>query len=190
MEFEIIYPVLPPRSLFYERARRVILSIYAIAFAACGIINLCVGGYPWSLIVFGGQWLFWISVVERPLVEFTFLSKFSAILINVCIFLVIVDVIIGNGFSLFVVPIICFSILIVQALVFLIGFKRQKGNLMPVMMMTVVGLIALALAHVGVLEMRWPTMVLGSISIFMIVFSLGVFFRPLRLEVTKKFNVN
>lgn len=190
MEIEITYPKIKPASFRYEWLRKIILALYAIAFVVCGTVNLCVGGLPWSLLVFGGQWLFWISVVERPLVEFTFLSKFSATLINVCIFLVLLDLIVGNGFSYSVVPIICFSLLIIQALVFFVGFKRQKGNLMPMFLMIVIGLIALTLAHIGFLQMGWSVIVLGSVSVFLLILCLSVFFKPIRREFAKKFHVN
>ncbi|MDD3401064.1 MAG: DUF6320 domain-containing protein [Eubacteriales bacterium] len=190
MEIDITYPKIPHRRLVYLMLRKIILACYAVAFVACGIVNLCVGGYPWSLIVFAGQWLFWISVIERPLVEFTFMSKFSAILINVCIFLVIIDLIFGKGFTRVVVPIICFSMLIVQSLVFFIGFKRQKGNIMPLFLVITIGLIALALALIGIIEMNWPTIVFGAIAFVVLITCLSLFFKPLRRELAKKFHVN
>ncbi|MDO4544438.1 MAG: DUF6320 domain-containing protein [Clostridia bacterium] len=191
MEIEITYPVIEKKRLFYIWLRRIVIIIYSVALPVCILVNALTGGLPWSIIVGGGSWLFWISVVERPLVEFTFLSKFSAICVNACIYLGILDLVIRNGFSLIVIPLVFTALLIVQAFIFFIGFKHQKGNVMPLFWMFVLSFgIFIFAASSSYLAFDWTTILLGSVAVSIFIMAASLFFKPLRQEFAKKIHIN
>jgi len=121
---KICYPQVK-RHLFRYRFRRILLLIFAGAFAACGIVNLCVGGLPWSLYVLGAEILAWWLMMGLPLVERGWLDAVTTALVGTAAYLVLLDLCGGlGGFSIFVSQVLAFSLLIAQGILFFVFFKR------------------------------------------------------------------
>ena len=70
-------------------------------------------GPEWSLIVIGGLMTVWIALIYQPQVEATPIKKLCDTALAVCLYLFLLDSVVGGGWSGFVVPIVFFGELIV-----------------------------------------------------------------------------
>lgn len=184
-----VHPTYPPRPShsFLRRNRQDILrSLFLFSGYTCLIINLLTGGGPWSLIVIGGLCVFWIAFLYRPLVEHTLIKKLSDISIVVCLYLFLLDSILQEGWSVYVVPIVFFSDLIFIGGIFLLFFQKQKRNFMPLFELIVSGLVASLLGILGFAHISWALIVVGGVSLVLVVLSFAIFPKEILLEMKKK----
>ena len=189
MRVRLTYPPQTPLSFWRRNRLSLWRSAFLVAGYVCLIVNLLTGGIPWSFIVIGGLMLFWIVFLYRPQVENTLIKKFSDILIAVCLYLFLLDSVLGAGWSGFVVPIVFFGDLIMIGLFFLLSFGRQKRNFLPLFELILVGLVSTLLALTGVRELNWPMIVVGGVSLGLLILCLVLFWKPMSAELRKKFHV-
>lgn len=187
MQIHRIYPQRKASS-FYKRNRQDLLrSAFLLAGYTCLIINLLGGGIPWSLIVIGGLCVVWIAFVYRPLVENTLIKKLSDISIAMCLYLFLLDAILQQGWSDFVVPIVFFSDLLLIGFIYLVFFKKQKRNFMPLFELLLAGIIAILLSLAGILRgPNWPQIVVGGVSLGLLALSVILFPKDVFRELHKK----
>ncbi len=188
MDIIINYPAPKHRTIQMPQTRQLLYKAFETSFQICAIINFCVSGTPWCLYVGGAEILFWVIFIRRPLVENTLVQKVFDATVGICCFLILVDIFSGKGWSKLVVPIICFSLLIVLSLIFFIGFKKQRRNLMPLYWLAFGSLIAIICAIIGIVVMNWAIIVLGSVSMAFLIFSVSVYRKPILMELRKKFH--
>lgn len=189
MQVHLTYP--PSSGLsFWKRNRR---SIWRSSFLTVGyiclLINLLVGGMPWSLIVIGGLTVTWVIFLYRPQVENTIIKKLCDSLIAVCLYLFLLDSLIGGGWSGFVIPIVFFGDLILICAYFLLFFKKQKRDFLPLFELILGGMVVTLVTLAGFRTLNWPMIVVGSVSLGMLVLSLALFWKPLCIEFKKKFHM-
>ena len=189
MKVEITYPVLNKRRFSLYAWHSILTLSFCGAGAVCVLINLLTGGFPWSLIVAGGLVLVWISCFRLMLIEHTVLFRLTMTIIAVCAFLVIIDLILDDGWSTMAVPIICFSLLILQGIIYFFGYKWQRRNFSPFYFTIIGSLIAVFNGIVGLTVINWPVIVLGSIAFGFAVISLIFLRKSLIYEIRKKFHL-
>ncbi len=189
MNVHVTYPDVKNRSFLQRNLTSVHRLMFLGAAYICLIINLCVGGNAWSLMVCGGLAVAWIGLLYRPLVENTLIKKVSDIGIAVCLYLFLLDGLLGGGWADMVVPIIFFSDLVVAGVCYLAFFRKMKRNFLPLFEMELAGLIAILCGLVGLREVNWPLIVVGSVSLGLLLLSLILFFKPFSLEFRKKFHI-
>jgi len=189
MKVEISYPALKKRRF----PRNLWLTVLTAAFygtgAICILINILTGGFPWCLIVTGSLLLAWISVFRPTLIEHTALTRLTVIIITVSMFLILIDILTGGGWATMAVPIICFSLLILQGIIYFGGYKWQRRNFSPFYFTIVGSLMVLFNGIVGLSFINWPIIVLGSIAFGFAVLSLIFLRKQLVYELKKKFHV-
>lgn len=188
MDVKITYPIIKRRKVTRAGLRPVVFAVFVLAFLACSIINLCVGGIPWCLFVLGGEWMVWFGLVDQPLVEATLVNRLTAILLSAAAYLFLIDAFVGNGWASFVVPMVCVALLLVQGTLFVVGCRTRRQDLMPIVWMLLGSLLAILAALLGFLPMNWPTIVLGSLAFALIVTGLIVLHGPILRELQKKFH--
>jgi hypothetical protein len=155
----------------------------------CLTVNLLTGGMAWSLIAIGGLCVAWVAFVYRPMVEHTLIKKLSDISIAVCLYLFLLDAILEQGWSDFVVPIVFFSDLLLIGFIYLAFFKKQKRNFMPLFELILGGLVSILLSLIGMHGTDWPQIVVGGVSLGLLVLSASLFPKDVLRELQKKMHM-
>lgn len=182
----------PPTTMlsFWKRNRQALWrSAFLLTGYVCLLINLLTGGMPWSLIVIGGLMVAWVIFIYRPQVENTVIKKLCDSLIAVCLYLFLLDSILGGGWSGLVVPIVFFGDLILIGSYFLLFFQKRKRDFLPLFELILAGLVATLCELVGFHRLDWQMIVVGSVSLGLLVLSLALFWKPLCDEMRKKFHM-
>ena len=186
-----VYPDIRKKSFTLYDARKILLWILIAGIISCGLVNLLVGGRPWFLYVLGAEVIFFIIFVYHPLVDHSFMQKFSLATLVICAYLLMIDYLNGNlGWSSLVVPIVCFSSLIVLGVMFFFYFQKQKQNLISVYSLMVGSMITVIMGIFGLLKINWSLIVLGSVALTLFILSIILYLKPLKRELKKKFHVN
>lgn len=186
MQVHRIYPEQSPKTFFRRNKQDIFRTIFLAVGYVCLLVNLLTGGIPWSLIVIGGLCVVWVSIIYRPLVENTLIKKLSDVSIAICLYLFLLDAIVGHGWAGFVVPIVFFSDLLLIGFVYLVFFKKQKRNFMPLFELILGGLIAILLSFIGLHQLDWPTIVVGGVSLGLLILSVSLFPKDVAREWKKK----
>ena len=189
MRVHLTYP--PATALsFWKRNRQALWrSLFLLLGYSCLLINLLAGGMPWSLIVIGGLMVTWVVLIYRPQVENTVIKKLCDSLIAVCLYLFLLDSIVGGGWSGFVVPIVFFGDLVLIGSYFLLFFKKRKRDFLPLFELLLAGVVITLCELVGFHYLDWPMVVVGGVSLGLLVLSLALFGQPMREEFQKKFHM-
>ncbi|MEZ4357960.1 MAG: DUF6320 domain-containing protein [Eubacteriales bacterium] len=184
------YPDVNKKSFTLYDIRNILLWILVAGLISCGIVNLCVGGRPWFLYVLGAEIIFFVIFVYHPLVDHSFIQKFFLTTLLVCAYLLMIDYLNGNeGWSSLVVPIVCFSSLIVLGIMFFLYFQKQKQNFVSIYTLVFGSMIAVIMGIFGLFTINWPLIVLGSLALALFIISIVIFLKPLKRELKKKFHV-
>ena len=188
MRVHATYPPNTPQSFWRRNRHALWRSAFVLAGYLCLIINLLTGGQAWSLIVIGGLMTFWVAFIYQPQVEATPIKKLCDTALAVCLYLLLLDSVLGGGWSGFVVPIVCFGELIVTGGYFLLFFHKRKRDFLPLFELILIGLVGTLLALAGLKRLDWPMIVVGGVSVGLLLLSFLLFRKPLWLEIRKKFH--
>lgn len=189
MQVHRTYPEHKERSFLKRNRQDILRTAFVLSGYTCLLINLLTGGIPWSLIVIGGLCVVWIAFIYRPLVENTLIKKLSDVSIVVCLYLFLLNAILHHGWSDFVVPTVLFGNLIGIGVYYLLFFKKQKRNFMPLLELTLGALISVLCTLVGFRTLNWPQIVLGSVSLGLILLVGALFPKAIIKELQKKLHV-
>ena len=189
MQVHVTYPELRPHSFWARNRRELMRSLFVFLAYACAMVNLCVGGKPWALAVIGGLAVLWIIVLYKPLVENTAIKKIADAGSAVCLYLFLLDWIFGGNWSGFVAPIVFFSDMIIAGTYFLAYFKKEKRNFLPLLELSLGGLVAIFCGLVGWSRVDWPLIVVGAVSLTLVVLTVALHFRAIGNEVLKKIHM-
>ncbi len=181
-----IYPEQSPRTFFSRNRQDIFRTLFLGVGYLCLLINLLVGGMPWSLIVGGGLAVVWVAFVYRPLVENTLIKKLSDTSIAVCLYLFLLGALLHQGWTDYVVPIVFFSDVLLIGFIYLVFFKKQKRNFLPLFELLLGGIVAILLELAGLRRLHWPAIVVGSVSLGLIVLSVALFPKEVAGEWKKK----
>ena len=189
MNVRLIYPEYEGASLWRRNRRLFLRSAFLLIGYVCLLVDLLTPGMPWSLIVIGGLAVLWIAFIYRPQVENTPIKKLCDILIATCLYLLLLDSILGGGWAAFVVPIVFFADLALIGTFFLIFFKKQKRSFLPLLELILAGLVTTVWYLAANRQPDWQILALGGVSLLLLTLSLALFRKPLLAEVRKKFHV-
>ena len=186
-----VHTTYPPNTSqsFWRRNRQALWrSAFVLAGYLCLIINLLTQGPAWSLIVIGGLMTVWIALIYQPQVEATPIKKLCDTALAVCLYLFLLDSVVGGGWSGFVVPIVFFGEQIVTGGYFLLFFHKRKRDFLPLFELILIGLVGTLLSLAGLKRLDWPMIVVGGVSLGLLLLSFLLFRKPLWLEIRKKFH--
>ena len=121
MKVNITYPAITEKE--FKRNNLIKILRWPIISAAliCPIVNICVGGKAWSVVVLVGLYMLWSLVLSTDLVEYNRISQWCKFAINSTIMLACIELFLTAGWALYVIPIVCFGTLIVTAILFFTG---------------------------------------------------------------------
>ncbi|MGI6151449.1 MAG: DUF6320 domain-containing protein [Christensenellales bacterium] len=188
MKIEPAYPAVQKSRLAAERLRYILRWCFSVASYVCVIVNLCVGGVAWSLVVLWSLWCVWSIFVSPSLVEYNRISQTSKSLMDVCVLLILIDTILSSGWAHFVVPIVSFGSLIVIGVLFLSDLPKQKHNMMPMVWLIAASFVAVIGSLIGWPQMGWPMIVLGSTALLLLLVCIAVLRQDLLRELKKRFH--
>jgi len=186
MEVEIIYPTVKMRQ--FVKVVDIIKWCFIAAAYIGPIINIYIGGKPWSVIMLWGLWYVWSLFISRDLIEYNRISQSAKILVNSCITLVLIELFLSSGWAAFVIPLVAFGTLIVIGVLFFSNLSKQRQNVMPMVWLIAGSIAALIGSLIGWPEMNWPMIVLGLTAFTLLVTIIAVLKRDLLREFKKRFH--
>ena len=180
MNINITYPKLSKKRATREKLIRILRIPFITAAIVCPIVNIAVGGPPWSVITLFGLFMIWNMAVAIDLIEYNRTSQSIKLISYSIIMLILIDTLLTPDYKWgsTVIPIVTFSGLIAIAILFYTNFERQRHNMMPLL---TVDLICLAASAVMLFFINnaliyseipddfadipmWPYIVMGSVS--------------------------
>ena len=189
MEVKITYPTVKKKSFFVRNAHDLWRMLFTLVSYVCLIVDMLTPGIHWSLIVIGGLCVLWIALLYRPQVENTLIKKGCDVLVAVCLYLLLLESVVGGSWGAFVAQIVYFGMLILLGVYFLAYFRRQKRNFLPLFEMLLAGMASTVVMLLLRVRLTWPMIVVGSVSLGIQVLMLVLYWKPMRLEYHKKFHV-
>lgn len=183
-----------PKVTKFPQNRKRMLSIvrwpfFAVAAAAL-IVNLCIKGPFWSIIVILSLYVVWTFVLSPDLVELNRISQTIKVTVWSSILLAVIDLLFVHSFSLFVIPIVCFSGLLSCIVLFFTNLETQKHNMLPLINFIFASIIgSLITLHFHHDKNSWPLIVLLSLSILSLLSFIIVLGRDFKIEMQRRFHI-
>ncbi len=135
MNPKIIYPVPKSQSFFYRRLRFIMRIIFLLAAVSCLIVNICVKGRAWSVVVIWSLFMTWQLIFSLKLVEFSIFSHSVRSFLYIVILLVLMDHFLAPGWAETVIPIVFFAFLLIMVILFYAIYDRKDRHLVSVMVL-------------------------------------------------------
>lgn len=189
MKVENNYPKIKKEVDKFLIFRRIMLIIFLVSIITCSIVNLSVGGKKWMFYVLGGEIIFYFAILNKPLIDNTLIKRITIVIMIVCAYLYMIDIIEETSFSYFVINIILFSIIIFQLILFLSEFKLQRKKFIPLFFTATGAIIFCILALTKVVELNWPIIVLGGVGLLSIIILLVFYHKRVIKDLTKYFSI-
>ncbi len=164
MDFEIVYPTAARRSVFLRRLRYICGWVFLAAAAACPIVNYFTGRPWWSPVAVWGMYMVWTLVLQQPLVERNLIGQGVKLLVTTGILMVLVEFLLSPGWAHTVIPIFIFSSLIALGTLFFVNVRKQRHNVMSLILVTVLSFIGSAVALWAFSDTSWPMIVLCVVA--------------------------
>ena len=177
-----------------SKNRRQMLAIlrwpFLSAAAACIIVNLAVSGPWWGVIAVLMLYIVWTLILSPDLIEYNRMSQSIKIVAWVSILLALIDILLVHSFALFVIPIVCFSGLVVCIVLFFTDLQRQKHNMLPLILFEVVSMIGSGIVLCLWNDPNnWPYIVLLSLSVLSFLSKVIVLGRDFKIELERRFHI-
>ena len=190
MQIKNTYPTVKRGS----KNRRLMLSILRWPFlsvaAACIIINIAIAGPLWGIIAVLVLYIVWTLILSPDLVEYNRMSQSIKIVAWVSILLALIDVLLVHNFALFVIPIVCFSGLVVSIVLFFTDLQRQKHNMLPLILFEIVSAIGSGIVLcLWKSPNNWPYIVLLPLSILSFLAMVIVLGQDFKIELQRRFHI-
>ena len=155
MKIKITYPSIAKKTLKKQKIMNIVSWLMVSAAIVCPIINFYLGGKPWCLIVLMGLYTLWTMVMSPDLVEYNRLSQFIKFVFCLCALLAIIDIMLLQGWAIFVVPIILCGGLCISGVLFFTDLEKQKQNMFPMLLLiifTIIGSVAGMCTYTGKIQ--------------------------------------
>lgn len=189
MQIDIVYPEKTKEAL--QRSRVLKLARWPFLFAAylCPIFNLYFGGRAWSVVVLWALWMVWSLLLSPDLVEYNRISQTIKLVEYACVLMILINVFLSPGWAVEVVYIVCFSALILTAILFFSDLNKQKQNMLPMLLFIA---ISIAASIVGLTlwkgKSMWPAMLAGVLALALALACYSVLGRDFLVEFKKRFH--
>ena len=188
MKIKNNYPTIKKKVNKFVIFRNIMLTLFLVSIITCIIVNSAVGGKKWFLYVIGGEVIFYFAILNKPLIDNTIIKRITIVLMVICFYLYMIDLIESTTFSYFVINIILFSIIIIQLTLFFIEYKYQKKKFIPLFYTSLGGITICILAIVKVVKINWPIIVLGSLGLASLIILLIFYHKTITKELIKYFS--
>ena len=189
MQIKTVYPAISKSALQRSRVLRLIRWPFLLAAYLCPILNLYFGGSAWSVVVLWSLWMLWSLALSPDLVEYNRISQTIKLIEYSCILMILIDIFLSQGWAADVVYIICFSSMILTAVLFFTDLNKQKQNMLPMLLLMAVSIAA---SIIGLTlwkgKIMWPAMLAGVLALALALACFTVLGRDFLLEFKKRFH--
>ena len=189
MKVNIVYPPRTKKALHRSRLLRMLRWPFLLSAYLCPILNLYFGGKAWSMVVLWALWMIWTLLLSPDLVEYNRISQTIKGIEYSCVLMILIDVFLSPGWAVDVVFIVCFSTLILTAVLFFTDINRQKQNMLPMLLFIAVS-IAASITGLTLWKGKnlWPAMLAGVLALGLALACYSVLGRDFLMEFKKRFH--
>ena len=188
-DIRIDYPEKKKSSLFMFRFKRLLKWVMALGIITCPIVNSLTGGPLWSVVADVAMAFFWIEVLSPDVLENNLLRQVFRLGSFAIIETTLIGIFLSPGWLGFVLPIIGFSILLISVFLFVIDLDKHRNCIMPLIIETLIALVAfLVMFHITE-QLNWPMITLGAVSSFVAFTGLVIFHKDIWAELGKRFHI-
>ncbi len=187
-EKHALYPPVKSQPMRLNAVRKWAFRAMLSAFLICAVINLSIGGKPWVLLLALAEYIFYSAFLSKALIESSLLERFVSIMFSGSILLLLTSLW-GSGSAEVALPLTCFGMLCLSCVISLLEYKNHRKNLLPII---IVFATSVAVALIGLFMpwgMNWPSIVLLSTSVVLIILALLLFRETISIELRKRFSV-
>lgn len=189
MKVDITYPHVKKGRMRRQDLIRLARWPFALSALVCVVVNVATGGPAWSVLALWSLWMVWSFAISPDLVEANRISLWIRLIASTSILLLIIDLLFPTGWSIEVVPNVCFCGLFIAGVLFFTDLERQRQNMMPMLLLIGVSLLA---SLIGLSlwqgESRWALMVLGIVAAVLLVICAIVLGNGFVRELKKRFH--
>lgn len=187
MKIDITYPQIKKTQIRRQDILARAKWLFILSALAVTIVNIATGPPAWCLIGIWALWMIWSFFLAPALIEHNRISLWIRFISCSSIMLFIIDALSTSGWSLFVVPIVCFGGLAISGILFFGDLERQKQNMTPILNLIAISLLfsAVGLTFINK-EVRWPLLVLGAVSLIMLAICFAVMKNGFAGEIKKR----
>ena len=189
MKIEPAYPPISRRGFQRRRLVKTVRWPMLLAAYTCPVVNLCIGGKAWSVIVLMALYMLWTLVLSPDLVEYNRISQPIKLITCSCILLALIDQLLAPGWAMLVVPLVCFAGLLISSILFFTDLQKQKQNMLPMLLLAVMALLGAAVGlSVWHGEGRWALAVMGSFLLALLITCVLILGREFTRELHRRFH--
>ena len=191
MHVKRIYPSIKRGSKNRRRMLSVLRWPFLLVAATSIVVNIILSGPLWDVIAVLALYILWTLILSPDLVEYNRMSQSIKIVFWTSVLLLLIDVLLAHdGFALFVIPIVCFSGLVVSVVLFFTDIQTQKHNMLPLILFEVISIIGSVIAlYLWKSPNNWPYIVLLSLSLLCFLAMIVVLGRDFKIEWERRFHI-
>lgn len=190
MHVKITYPTVEKSGGGRRKLLRILRWPFWGVAAASMITNLCVGSPYWFPVVLLSLYIVWKLVFATDLVEYNRISQSIKIVLFSSLLLALIDITLADVHAMLVVPIVCFSGIIVCSILFFTDLETQKHNMFPLVLLMFFSIIASGLCLIFWPEYdNWPFIVLAAVSALMMIVFIIILGADFRREMQRRLHV-
>ena len=184
------YPSIAKGSGNRRRMLAVLRWPFIFAGVAALVLNLILGSPWWSVIAVLALYIVWTLILSPDLVEYNRTSQSIKIVLWTSVLLALIDHLLAHGFAWFVIPIVCFSGLLICMALFFTNLETQKHNMFPLTLLIFFAILASAICLIFWPEYdNWPFIVLAAVSAFMLLASIIILGADFKREMQRRFHI-
>lgn len=176
-------------SLFMFWFKRLLKWIMALGIVTCPIVNHLTGGPLWSIVADVAMVFFWIEVLSPDVLENNMLRQVFKLGSFAIIETTLIGIFLSPGWLGFVLPIIGFGILLISVLLFVINLDKHRNCIMPLILETLIALVAFIVMVNITEQLNWPMITLGAVSSFVAFTGLVIFHKDIWVELRKRLHI-
>lgn len=176
-------------SLFMFWFKRLLKWIMALGIVTCPIVNHLTGGPLWSVVADVAMVFFWIEVLSPDVLENNMLRQVFRLGSFAIIETTLIGIFLSPGWLGFVLPIIGFGILLISVLLFVINLDKHRNCIMPLILETLIALVAFIVMANITEQLNWPMITLGAVSSFVAFTGLVIFHKDIWVELRKRLHI-
>lgn len=189
MKIENDYPKIKKSVRKFIKFRTIMLYIFLVSIVTCVIINLSIGGKNWMFYVIGAEAIFYFAFLNKPLIDNIFIKRITVVILYICAYLYMIDLIEKTSWSYFVIGIIMFSMIILQIIIFFAELNSKNKKFIPMFFTAVGSIIFCLLAIIKVVKINWTIIVLGSLGFVSLIIVISFYRLAIFTELKKYFSI-
>ena len=132
---------------------------------------------------------FWIEVLSPDVLENNMLRQVFKLGSFAIIETTLIGIFLSPGWFGFVLPIIGFGILLISVLLFVINLDKHRNCIMPLILETLIALVAFIVMVNITEQLNWPMITLGAVSSFVAFTGLVIFHKDIWVELRKRLHI-